>query len=120
MNTIKGMAVALLASFLAALLFAYTFRLPIPLGGMLGPFGSASPYGGSFADVLRMVTFAWLFFGRLGGFMLVALYGAFAGFLAGRAFAEKHKNRMIMICAAISGAVPVLWLSTLDYFIGPW
>lgn len=118
MHAAIGAVVAVLASFLVALLFA--FRFPIPLGGMLGPFGSANPYTGHFVDVLRAVTFAWLLYGWFGGFVLVSLCGACAGFWAGRAHAEKHKNRMIVMCAAISGAVPVLWLCTLDYFIGPW
>lgn len=121
MNMIKGAAAALISSFLVALLFAYVFRFPIPLGGMIGPFGAGGPYAVSFAAVVQAVFVAWVFYGCFGGFPLVALLGAGAGYCAGRIYAGKpSKNRRILVYSAIAGAVPVAWLSSLDYFIGPW
>jgi hypothetical protein len=121
MDSIRGAIVALISSFLVALLFVYTFRLPIPMVGMLGPMGEFAPYATPFFSVLTSVAMAWLFFGLFGGFIIVAVCGAIAGHLASRRFAGLgNKNKMIAWWAALAGVLPVFGLSTLDFFIGPW
>ncbi len=121
MDALKGSAIALLFSFLVALVFAYTFRIPIPLAGMLGPFGTLSPYAMSFTEVFVSVFAAWLFFGIFGGFLILPILGAIAGHWASRRFAQaKRKNRMVTFYASISSVIPVTCLSILDYIIGPW
>lgn len=121
MDILKGIVTALTASFLVALLFAYTFRLPIPMGGMVGPLGSVSTYTLGLGDVLHTVFFAWVFYGLLGGFVIVPISGALAGYWAGQTFAGRQgKNAMILLFSALASAIPVTVLATLDYIIGPW
>lgn len=121
MNALKGAVVALVSSLLVALLFAYTFRIPVPMGGMLGPFGAFSPYSMNFLDVVSTVSMAWLFYGIFGGFLVLPLCGALAGYLAGRKYSNrKDSDRMIALWSAVASAVPVFGLSVLDYIIGPW
>lgn len=121
MDALKGLAIAPFSGFLVALVFAYTFRVPIPLAGMLGPLGEFSPYAMSFNDVFISVLSAWVFYGLFGGFLLFPIVGAIAGNYAGRKFGHaRSKNRMIILYAALASVIPVAGLSTLDYIIGPW
>ncbi|MDO8346432.1 MAG: hypothetical protein Q7S85_00895 [Rugosibacter sp.] len=121
MDSIRGAIVALTSSILVALLFAYTFRIPIPMGGMLGPLGEFNPYSMGFSEVLTSVAMAWLFYGLFGGFGILPVFGAIAGHLAGRKFSStKSKNKMVVLWAALAGAIPVFGLSILDFMIGPW
>ena len=121
MDALKGSAIALFSSFLAALVFAYTFRVPIPLGGMLGPFGELSPYTTSFKDVFVSVFGAWVFYGMFGGFLVLPIFGAIGGWYAGRKFGHaRNKNRMIILHAALASVIAVAGLSVLDVIIGPW
>ena len=71
MDSIRGAIAALTSSILVALLFAYTFRIPVPMAGMLGPLGDFNPYSMDFSTVLTSVAVAWLFFGLFGGFIVV-------------------------------------------------
>ncbi len=121
MDILKGMITALVASFLVGLLFAYTFRLPIPLMGMLGPFGEVSAQSFGFLGVMAAVSAAWLVYGFFGGFVLLPLVGGVAGYFAGRAFqGSARKNRMVIVFSALASVIPVAFISTLDYFVGPW
>ena len=121
MDALKGAIVALVSSLLVAILFAYSFRVPIPLGGMIGPFGELSTYTMGIGDVLISVFIAWAFYGVFGGFIILPLCGAIAGALAGRKyFSSKNKNKMIVLWSASISAIPVFALSVLDYIIGPW
>jgi hypothetical protein len=120
-DALKGAMVALAASLLVALLFAYTFRIPIPMGGMIGPFGQFEPYGMAAGEVLNAVVVAWIFYGMFGGFIILAVCGAVTGLLVGRKYSNtREKNRMIVFWSIIVSALPVFALSTLDYIIGPW
>lgn len=117
----KGAIVALASSLLVALLFAYVFRIPIPMGGYIGPFGEISTYGISIIDVLIMVLVAWVFYGIFGGFIILPVFGAVAGEYVGRKYAEsKNKNKMILLWSFVVSTIPVFILSILDYLVGPW
>ena len=122
MNALKGIVTATISSLLVAILFAYIFRFPIPMGGMLGPLGDLNPYGKPVMQVLRGVSFAWVFYGIVcGGFLIVPTLGAITGSKAGGKYANSEKkNRMIVLWSFIAGGIPVLFLSTLDYIIGAW
>lgn len=121
MDALKGSAVALVSSLLVAFLFAYTFRLPIPLEGMLGPLGEFSPYTMRVEEVAVSVFAAWLLYGISGGFIVLSLVGGLAGRAAGRRYGgARNKNRIVMLYAALASAIPVAGLSVLDYIIGPW
>ena len=121
MDAMKGTIIAVISSLFVAILFAYIFRIPIPMGGMFGPFGEFSSYGLSVVDVIKSVFVAWVFYGRFGGFIIVPIFGAITGGIVGRKYSESSKkNRMIVMWSFIASAIPVFLLSTLDYIIGPW
>jgi len=117
----RGAIFALASSLLVALLFAYIFRIPIPMGGYIGPFGIVSTYGISVVDVLISVLVAWLFYGMFGGFIILPLLGAVTGECVGRIYAaSENKNKMILLWSFLISAIPVFILSILDHIIGPW
>lgn len=120
LNAIKGAVVAVISSLFVAILFAYIFRIPIPLGRMLGPFGELNPYSLSAADTINAVLGAWVFYGVFGGFIIVPLFGAISGAIVGRKHSGASKQKMIVIWAFLAGVIPVFLLSVLDYIIGPW
>ena len=120
-NALKGVAAAMLSSLLVALLFAYTFRLPVPLAGYIGPFGDLNTYGHGVMDIIQSVLVAWLFYGIFGGFIIIALSGTVMGLLIGSRYAGSDgKSRVIILWSAAAGSIPVFILAVLDYLIGPW
>jgi len=121
MDALKGIAGSVFASIPVALAFAYIYRLPIPLGGYIGPFGAINTYSINFIDVLTSVFSAWLFYGMSGGFIILPLVGAITGIIVGRNYkGSKAKNKMIIGLAAVVSVAPVFILSIMDYIIGPW
>lgn len=117
----KGAISALASSLLIAFLFAYVFRIPIPLGGYIGPFSAISTYSMPIVDVLTMVLVAWVFYGIFGGFIIFPLLGSVTGEKVGRKYADsKYKNKLILLCSFLVSVIPVFMLSILDYLIGPW
>lgn len=117
----KGAIFALASSLLMALLFAYIFRIPIPLGGYIGPFSAISTYNMHIVEVFVAVLVAWVFYGIFGGFIILPLLGAVTGEYVGRIYAEaENKNKMILLWSFLISAIPVFILSILDYLIGPW
>lgn len=122
LNAVKGAVIAITSSLVVAILFAYLFRLPIPMGGMIGPFGAFSSYGGSPIEVLKMVFVAWVFYGMFGGLIILAVCGAITGIIIGDKYSgsKNNKNKMIALWSAIVSVIPVFFLSILDFIIGPW
>ena len=121
MNALKGAVITVTSSLFVAVLFAYLFRVPIPMGGMMGPLGEISSYSIGVVDVLKSVFVAWVFYGVFGGFIILPIFGAITGVVVGRKYAGSSKaNRMIVWWSFIASAIPVFLLSTLDYIIGPW
>ena len=113
--------IALVSSLLIAIIFAYFFRLPIPLAGYIGPFGDFSPYGMQVVAVLRSVFVAWIFYGLFGGFSILPASGVITGVIIGNKYSgPKNKNRVIGLWSSTISAVPVFILSILDYSFGPW
>lgn len=118
MNGLKGAITALVSSLLTAILFAFVFRVPIPFGGYVGPFGEFSMGP---VETIKSVSLAWVFYGVLGGFIVLPISGLFVGLLVGQKYSgSARKNRMIILWAIGISAIPVLLLSVLDYIIGPW
>ena len=108
-HTLSGAFIALVSSYFVALLFAYTFRIPIPLAAYYGPLGEISTYS------------LTVFYGIFGGFIIVPVLGAAAGLLAGRKhISSRNRRSMIVLYSVLAGSAPVLALSVLDYVIGPW
>ena len=121
MNALKGIATAVVSSFLIALVFAYLFRIPIPLGGYIGPFAEVSSYGINVIDVVGMVFMAWVFYGIFGGMIVLPVCGVITGVVVGRKYSGSNKkNKMIILWTTAVTFVPVFILSILDYLIGPW
>lgn len=121
MNVFKGIVIALISSLLAGIIFAYVFRIPIPLGGYIGPFGEFGTHDRDIFEVTKLVFSAWLFYGIFGGFVILAVLGAAAGVYAGRkSISSSDKNKKIFFWASCAALVPVLLISVLDYLIGPW
>jgi hypothetical protein len=120
MNILKGVTLTLFSSLAIALIFAFIFRLPIPMGGIIGPFGEYSSYR-NFLEVPKMVFTAWLFYGAFGGFIIFPLLGGLAGHLAGKNLdTVKNINIKIFKYSFVAGLIPVLFISTLDFIIGKW
>ena len=120
-HALSGAITALVSSYFVALLFAYTFRIPIPLAAYYGPLGEISTYNLAVVEVLKSVLVAWVFYGIFGGFIIVPVLGAVAGLLAGRKhISPRNRRSMIVLYSVLAGSVPVLALSILDYVIGPW
>ena len=120
-DMIKGAIFALASSLLVALLFAYIFRIPIPMAGYIGPFGAMSTYNMHIVEVFVGVLTAWVFYGIFGGFIILPLLGAVTGGCVGRIYAEsENKNKMILLWSFLISAIPVFILSILDRLIGPW
>jgi heme/copper-type cytochrome/quinol oxidase subunit 2 len=122
LNAVKGGMIALASSLVIAILFAYLFRLPVPMVGLIGPFGTFSSYAASPKEVVQMVLLAWVFYGLFGGIIVLLVCGAVTGVIVGNSYsATKYgKNKMIALWSASVSAVPVFFLSILDFIIGPW
>ena len=118
MNVLKGIVTAIVSSFFIAILFAFIFRFPIPMGGYIGPLGEFSSFG---FDLVHSVLVAWVFYGVMGGFIILGLCGAVSGALIGRKYAKSNsKNKMIVLGTVLISTIPVFILSILDYIIGQW
>jgi len=121
MDASKGIITAFLSSLLVAILFAYIFRIPIPMGGYIGPFGEFSTYDSSIVEILKSVFIAWVFYGIFGGYIILTTCGVITGIYTGHKYSESsNKNRMIVFWTALISAIPVFILSILDHIIGPW
>ncbi len=121
MNAIRGSVTAILSSLFILILFAYTFRIPIPLSGMHGPFGEFS-FRGNAIEVVTSVFLTWVVFGTFGGgFVILAILGAVTGIKMGHTYQNTtKKDKMIMLWATAVAAIPVFLLSISDYIFGPW
>lgn len=120
-EAVKGALVALALSPLVTLVFAYTFRIPIPFACYIGPFGEINSYSMSISEVVTSVLIAWMFYMMLGGIFVVPLCGAILGALVGHRYANsKFKSRIVLLSSALACAGPIFVMSILDLLIGPW
>lgn len=103
---------ASLFTFPLAGLIALVFRFPVPFVGYESGIDGVVP-----------ALYAVYFYGvPLGGFSVVAIIGAIAGFAVHKrdlADSSIYWKRMIGLSVCAAG-VPLLVLSVLDYLIGPW
>jgi len=103
---------ATLFTFPLAALIALLYRFPLPFVGYE-----------SGVDAVVPALYAVYFYGVwLGGFVIVGVFGAAAGFtvyLRNSAGSAVYWKCMFWLSACAAG-VPLLLLSTLDYLIGPW
>ena len=102
-GTLRGILVAVLSSYPIAILFALVYRFPIPMGGIIGPFGEINANVGIF-DIIKMVTIAWIFYGILGGFVVLSVGGAVAGIIIERKYDQNSgKVKLIYIWGVVRG-----------------
>lgn len=103
-----------------AVAFAYTLRVPMPLGATIGPLGDMGSYGVAVFDVLNIVFLAWLFYGITGGFVLLSVVGALAGVTVGRKYSvSARKSRAIVFWAGAASILPVFVMAFFGYVVGP-
>jgi hypothetical protein len=104
-------ACAILGAFPLAALVALVSAFPIPFSGQLSGPQAVLPSQG-----------AVLTYGLLGGFIVLAIGGAGTGLVATRV-SGPDRERAVWLCVPLAlafSAACVLFLTTLDLFIGPW
>lgn len=106
-----GIAWAVLGAFPVAALVALCYRFPIPFSG----------YESGPMAVPRSL-FAVVFYGLIGGFVVLVALGAAAGtaahLLAGP---DARRERQLTLTLALAGDfVAMMTLAVLDKIIGPW
>ncbi|MEX1095005.1 MAG: hypothetical protein WED34_03090 [Planctomycetales bacterium] len=108
----KGAIISIFAAFPWAALVALVYGFPVP-------FADGKPSG--FAAVVPSL-FAVLFYGLIGGFVVLGVAGAAAGFAASW-LGRRDGDRARVLCWVFAGAASggcVVFLAVLDRFIGPW
>jgi hypothetical protein len=88
---------------------ALVFRFPLPFYGM-----------GHGVDAAMNSWIAVVFYGLLGGFVVVGFLGGLVGAVVAARNPRIGLGRFALLVAIFADLPPVLVLSTLDYFIGPW
>jgi hypothetical protein len=90
------------------------------MGAYIGPYGK-SIEGVGILEIIKMVTFAWVFYGIMGGFVVLTVGGVVAGKIIECKYDQKSgKAKLVYIWGVFIGFIGVSILSTLDYIIGPW
>jgi len=119
---IKCAMLSIAVSFPIALLMAFSFRFPIPLGGYIGPASEIGINYTEIIDLVKMVTVAWLFYGVLGGFIFLAIGGASASIFVTYIVYKKedHQDCKVLFPAILVAFFGCGFLAILDYIIGPW
>ncbi|MFO1484541.1 MAG: LamG domain-containing protein [Verrucomicrobiaceae bacterium] len=106
-----GAVACCVAAFPVAFLVALFWRLPIPFGKYESGIEGA---GKSW--------FAVLFYGAVGGFALLGIWGAIGGAIAHQRHTPNRAAvlRLTLVLASLGAALGVGLLSVLDKIIGPW
>ena len=114
-DLLKGVLFAIIASFPLAAIIGLLYRFPVPFAGYMSGVGA-----------LIMAPQAVLFYGILGGFVVLGVGGAVAGLLVSRFVSDAakgergRKNRLIAAYASLFTLLCLLVLAILDKLIGPW
>lgn len=104
---VRGAIMAISTSAFAAILATYTIGFPVPLGGVMGPFGRINPYAHDVRGIVTAVMFGWTMYGMYGGFIVLGMLGGIAGVWMGREYSEsRNKDKLIVFWSAMAGAVP--------------
>jgi hypothetical protein len=112
--TLLGALAATIGAFPIAAQVGLIYRFPVPFAG----------YESGLNAVVRIL-FAVVFYGVLGGFLVVSVLGALAGLLGQQIAQAKGANRQRSIYLTVGLALaadlpPILLLAVLDKIIGPW
>jgi hypothetical protein len=115
----RGILWTFIGVYPAALLVGMFFRFPIPMAEYASGWNILSAGPTALVPLLRIPQ-AVLFYTIFGGFIPLTVLGILAGLLShkfGRTEAVTRNTRNIALGLAF---VPVVALSVLDKFIGPW
>jgi hypothetical protein len=106
-----GALSAMLLTFPLAAVCAIVYRFPVPFGGYVSGIAPL-PY----------VLMGVFFYGILGGFPLLAVSGALAGWVAHQAAQPNSlaARRLAAVFGALVAVLGVVLLAVLDKLIGPW
>ncbi len=118
----KCAMLSIVFSFPMSLVLALIYRFPIPMGGYIGPASDVGIDYSNILDILKMVSIAWVFYGIMGGFIVLAIGGAAASKLT---FQKPSKTEHSQFKQLVVRAVCVSFLgcgalAILDFIIGPW
>ncbi len=113
----RSLFYSLISGFFLSILFAFSYRFPVPFTGLIGPLGELSI---GFWDTIKSVVGAWIFYGIFFGGIVVylALNGALQ--FAIRRNAKSGSKKKLTVISIVLGFIPVLALTHLDFVIGPW
>lgn len=111
---LRGAIIAIIASFPAAALVALVYGFPVP-------FDETRQAGRGIQGVIPAM-FAVVFYGALGGFVVLGVLGAVAGAVAqARAGNDRARAARLTNVLALTAALAcAILLATLHLFIGPW
>ena len=107
----KGAVTGIVVTFPLAAICALVYRFPVPFTG----------YKSGLLAIIPALIGVFVY-GLLGGFLVQALVGGFAGLLAEMYAGAMRKDirRTRVVFCTIGAAVGVFVLAILDKFIGPW
>ena len=105
-----GAVVATAAVFPAGALLALVYGFPVPFAGKLQGL-----------DAMVPAMFGVVFYGVMGGFVVLPILGTLAGVIADRSSKDARTAQFRTVVAALAIALGcAVLLATLDLLIGPW
>jgi len=69
-DLVRGAFASVISSLPISIIFALVYRFPVPFGGYVGPF-SVHHTDFGIVEIIKIIPFAWLFYGILGGFVVL-------------------------------------------------
>lgn len=92
------------------------------MGGYIGPVSAISIDYSNILEILKMVSVAWVVYGVLGGFIVLAIGGVAASQLTFKNFfaTKSNKTENIILRAICVSFLGCGVLAILDFIIGPW
>jgi hypothetical protein len=117
---LRGILWVFLGIFPAALLVGTLYRFPVPLRGYVNGWAMFQEGLNETIELVWLLIQAVIYFTLWGGFIPLAILGAFAGLLGWRLGKADHGHRYVRNIALGLGFVVATFLSVLDKIVGPW
>lgn len=109
---------AILFNWITSIAFVLLFRYPIPFYGYIGPNSINGTV--TFERAINSGSSAFGFYGLLGGFLLIGFMSFILAKIANRLTKEPPPNYWYILVVGLPALCWSLFLSTLDFIIGPW
>lgn len=109
---------AILFNWVTSIAFVLLFRYPIPFYGYIGP--NSVNGSVSFERAINSGSSAFGFYGLLGGFLLIGFMSFILAKTANRLTKQNPSNYWYILVITLPAFCWSLFLSTLDFMIGPW